>query len=121
MVRDNRSAQTKKIQTCSLEHGSVKGVAFRKKSCDHGSPLTTCHRSVASGANVGNGFGAGDGGSGGEQLVKLSLGKGIGQDEGPVLHAASAENDAGKDLIHCGCKLPATHVGGGAVDAGNGH
>ena len=109
------------MQTCSLKHKSVEDIAFCKKSGDHGSPLTTCHRSVASSADVSNGFGAGDGGSGGEQFIKLSLGEGVGQDEGPVLHATSAENDGGQDLIHCGCKLPATHVGGGAVGAGNGH
>lgn len=109
------------MQTCSLRHKSVEGVAFRKKSGNHGSPLTSAHRSVASGADVGNGFGAGDGGSGIAQLLKLGLGKGVRQDEGPVLHTASTKNDGGQDLIDCGGELPATHVGGGAVGAGNGH
>ena len=109
------------MQACSLRHQSVKGVALRKKSSHHGRSLTTAHRGVASGASVSDDFGAGDGGSGGGQFIELGFGEGIRQDEGPVLHAASAENDAGEDFIYSSGRLPATHVGGGTVGAGNGH
>ena len=110
-----------KIQACNLEYKSVEGVALRKESSHHGSPLAAAHRGVASGAAIGNGLGAGDGRSGGEQRIELGLGEGIRQDEGPVLHAASAENDAGQDLVHCAGRLPTAHVGGGAVGARDGH
>ena len=81
------------MQVCSLEYKLVEGVAFCKKSSHHGSSLASGHCSKTSGAGIRNGFGAGDGGSGGEQFVKLSLGKGIRQDKRPVLHAASADDD----------------------------
>ena len=109
------------MQTCDLRYKSVEGVALRKKGGHHGSPLATSHRSVASSSGVGDDLGSGDRGGSGKQLIKLGLGEGIGQNEGPVLHAASAENDGGQDLINCSCRLPATHVRGGAVGTGDGH
>lgn len=109
------------MQACSPKHKSVEGVAFRKKSGDHGSSLASAHGSVASSTSVGNGLGASDGRGGGQQLVKLSLGKGIRQDEGPVLHATSAEKNRGQNFVNCTGKLPAAHVDGGTVNAGNGH
>ena len=121
MALDKQSVQIKKMQTCSLKHKSVEGVAFCKESGYHGGSLTSAHCSVTSSAGVSDGFGAGDGGSGGEQFIKLSLGEGIRQDKRPVLHATSAKNNGGQDFIDCGGRLEAAHVGGGAVDAGNGH
>ena len=109
------------MQTCDLRYKSVEGVAFRKEGRNHCASLATCHYGIASSATVSNGFRAGDSWNAGEQFIKLSLGEGIGQNEGPVLHAASAENDGGQDLINCSCRLPATHVRGRAVSTGDGH
>lgn len=72
---------------------SVEGVALCEEGGDHRSPLTRGHCSVASGASVSNGFGAGYGRGGSKEAVQLSLGESIGQDESPVFHAASANHD----------------------------
>ena len=106
-----------KIQACSQGYKSVEGVAQRKESGHHGSPFAAAHCSVASSADIGDGLGASNDRSASQQRIELSLGEGIRQDEGPVLHAASAKNDAREDLVHCTGRLPATHVGGGTVGA----
>jgi hypothetical protein len=93
--------------------GSVEGVALRRQNKFLGgvkpSPTgaTTCR----------NGFGASDSRGRCKQLIELSFGEGIGQDEGPVLHATSAKHDGGQDFTDSGGRLVATHVGAGAVGA----